>query len=126
MPLMIEGMAVAASEWMYPNMPNEVYLHFTGSQFMDQKQNLRNNSAEFLDMVLSGAPPDRYEPWFAGNGPLAPARGGYMLGQEVVRRMMGAYTLPQMVLMKPAELRDHAQRHLAEMAGVRVMIAHVN
>jgi hypothetical protein len=126
MPLMIEGMAVAASEWMYPNLANEIYLHFSGAQLMDQKQNLRTNSADFLDMVLSGAPPERYEPWFAGSGPLAPARGGYLLGHEVVRRMMGVYTLPQMVFMKPAELREHAQRHLADMAGVRVMIAHVN
>jgi hypothetical protein len=48
-----------------------------------------------------------------------------MLGYEVVKRVMSAYTIEQMVRMTPAELREHAEEQLATMAsdGILLMLS---
>jgi hypothetical protein len=52
----------------------------------------------------------------------APARGGYLLGYEVAKRMMSTYWIEQMVRMTPAELREHAEEQLAAMANERILL----
>jgi hypothetical protein len=121
-PLMVEGLAVAATELIYPNLFPETYLHFSEEQLTDQMQNLPTNSANFLELLLAGATPEYYEHWFSGNSQLAPTRGGYLLGQEVARRLLGTYTFQQLVRMTPAELREQSELGLAEIAGVRVLV----
>ena len=119
---MIEGMAVAASQMVYPNFTDETYLHFSEDQLEDQEHFLRSNAANFLELMLSDAGREVYEPWFAGNSPTAPARGGYLLGREVIRRLETMYTYEEMVRMNPAELREHAEEQLSDIAGARVFL----
>jgi hypothetical protein len=120
-PLMVEGMAVAATEQLYPNLSDELYLHFSSEQLASQKQGLRREAASFLQLILAGAPPEAYDSWFSGYDAEVPVRGGYLLGQEVVRRLLSTYTLEQLVRMTPAELRVNCEESLADIAGVRVM-----
>ena len=68
--------------------------------------------------------PERYEEWFtSAPGCETPLRGGYLLGYEVAKRVLAAFTLEQMVRMTPAQLREHAEEQLAAMStdGVIMM-----
>jgi hypothetical protein len=123
MPLAIEGLAVAATESVFPNLPEEIYLHFSPEQLAEQQSNLRASARKFLDVIVSGAPPEYYEQWFTNNSLLAPPRAGYLLGRQVARRLLYSYTFDQLVRMTPAELRQHVERELADIAGVHVMMA---
>jgi uncharacterized protein YjaZ len=126
MPLMIEGMATAGAEAIFPSYPRELYLHFTEDQLASQQQDLSPNAQQFLQLIEESAPPEEYGQWFTHShlGD-APPRGGYMLGYEVVKRVLSAYTLEQMVRMTPAELREHAEEQLASMAseGILLMVS---
>ncbi|HKQ08208.1 MAG TPA: hypothetical protein VJ464_23990 [Blastocatellia bacterium] len=123
MPLMIEGMAVAATEAMLPGHPLAFYLHFSDESQKAQAHDLRANAARFLELVAGNAPPEQYEAWFR-NAPAesVPARGGYLLGYEVTRRVLAAMPLEQMVRLAPAELREHAEEQLTEIAGRQVLV----
>lgn len=122
-PLMIEGMAVASVEEVFPAEPLESYLHFKKEELAAQQQDLAANAHQFLDLIRKGAPPEDYQQWFtrthAGD---APPRGGYLLGYEVAKRVMAAYGMEQMVRMVPAELREHAEEQLAEIANERILL----
>jgi hypothetical protein len=61
--------------------------------------------------------------WFR-NTPteIAPARGGYLLGYEVTRRVLAVMPFEQMVRLAPAALREHAEEQLSEIAGRNVLI----
>lgn len=120
-PLMVEGMAVAATEAVYPGRPPEMYLHFNEREFAAQQDNLRQNSLVFLDLMLEGAPPDKYESWFS-IGPDAPPRGGYLLGYEVAKRLGAMYSFQEMVRMTVLQLREHAEEQLAAIAADRVLL----
>ena len=123
MPLMVEGMAVAATEAINPGYPRAFYLHFTGDNLKTQEHDLRANAARFLELMESNAPPEEYESWFKGApGDSAPPRGGYLLGYEVTRRVLGAIPLEQMVHLTPAELREHAEEQLSEIAGRKILV----
>jgi hypothetical protein len=125
MSLMIEGMASAVAEEVFPGEPGgrELYLHFTKEEMESQQQNLADNAGRYLDLIRIGAPPEDYSQWFTnshiGN---APPRGGYLLGYEVTRRVLSSYTLEEMIRMSPAELREHAEEQLAAMANERVLL----
>ena len=123
MPLMIEGMAVAATEAMMPGHPAAFYLHFSDENHKSQAHDLRANAARFLELVTSNAPPEQYEAWFR-NAPseAAPPRGGYLLGYEVTRRVLAAMPLEQMMRLTPAELREHAEEQLSEIAGRLILV----
>ena len=123
MPLMIEGMAVAATEVMLPGHPLSFYLHFSDESLKAQGHDLRANAERFLELMADNAPPEQYEPWFR-NAPteVAPARGGYLLGYEVTRRVMAAMPLEEMVRLAPAGLREHAEEQLSEIAGRNVLV----
>lgn len=122
-PLLVEGLAVAGAEQAYGGQPRAVYLHFTEGEFSRQEKELASNAARFLDLIRWSAPPEQYERWFTQSyDEQIPARGGYLLGAEVAKRMMAGYTLEQMVRMSPAELRTHAEEQLAEMSGYRVLM----
>ncbi len=123
MPLMIEGMAVAGAEAVYPFQPGELYLHFSSSEFAAQEEDLVVSSQRYLGIIADDAPPDLYEQWFT-NSPTGdvPLRGGYLLGYEVTRRVLAAYTLEQMVRMTPAQLREHAEEQLTAMATDGVLL----
>src|SRR5689334_2964575 len=84
MPLMVEGMAVAATEAMLPGHPTAFYLHFSEDDHKTQEHDLRLNAARFLELIADNAPPEQYEVWFR-NTPTdtVPSRGGYLLGYEV-------------------------------------------
>src|SRR5262249_34772829 len=43
-PLMVEGMAVAASEQIYPGFPETMYIHFTTEELDSQEANLGDNA----------------------------------------------------------------------------------
>jgi hypothetical protein len=117
-PLLIEGMAVAAAEEVFPYEPRERYLHFTTEDLAAQQQDLVQNSRMFLALVREGASPEQYQQWFTNSHTgEAPPRGGYLLGYEVAKRVMSAYGLRRMVRMTPAELREHAEEQLASMAN---------
>jgi hypothetical protein len=122
-PLMIEGMAVAGAEEVFPYEPRERYLHFATEDLAAQQQNLVQNSGQFLALIREGASPEQYEQWFTNTHTgEAPPRGGYLLGYEVAKRVMSAYGLKRMVRMTPAELREHAEEQLASMANERTLL----
>lgn len=122
-PLMIEGMAAAGAEQVFPYQSRELYLHFDKEELAAQEQNVAQNAARFLDLIRWGAPPEQYESWFTKShlGDV-PSRGGYLLGYEATRRVMSAYTLEQMVRMTPAELRQYSEEALASMASEGVLL----
>jgi len=123
MPLMIEGMAAAGAEEVFPYQPRELYLHFDKEELAAQEQELPQSAGQFLDLVRWGATPEKYEPWFTkSHVGDAPSRGGYLLGYEVTKRLMSAYTFEQMVRMTPAELREHAEEQLAAMSNQRILL----
>lgn len=123
MPLMIEGMAVAATEAMLPGHPLSFYLHFSEDHLKAQEHDLRANAARFLELIAAGAPSDQYEAWFR-NAPSAsvPPRGGYLLGYEVTRRVLASLTFEQLARLTPAELREHAEEQLSEIAGRQILV----
>lgn len=126
MPLMIEGMAIAGAEEVFPYQSREMYLHFGKEALTAQQRAIGQNAAQYLTLIRASAPPEQYEQWFTkSHVSEAPPRGGYFLGYEVTKRMMAAYGLEQMVRMTPTELREHASEQLAEMAldGVLVIAA---
>jgi hypothetical protein len=123
MPLMIEGMAVAAAEQLYPSLPAAMYLHFSEGEYAAQKESLAPSSRQFLDLIRKGAQPEQYGAWFTNSkAEGVPTRGGYLIGYEVTRRVMAAYTLEQMAQMTPAQLREHAEEQLAAMSTERVLL----
>jgi hypothetical protein len=127
MPLMIEGMAIAGAEEAFPYQSREVYLHFETQDLMAQQRDLAQNAAQYLTLIRVSALPEQYEQWFTKTHlSEAPARGGYLLGYEVTKRVMAAYGLEQMVRMTPAELREHAEEQLAAMSydSVLLMASH--
>ena len=123
MPLMIEGMAVAATEELYQLEPRTLYLHFSDEELAAQERDLGTSAALYLDLIARGAPPDLYESWFT-NAQTAESlpRGGYLLGYEVTKRVLATLNLQQMARMTPAELREHAEEQLAVMAGRGVLL----
>jgi hypothetical protein len=123
MPLMIEGMAVAGTEAIYPGQARSFYLHFSDEEMAAQQRELGTSAERFLELIASAAPPEQYEPWFANTeSDEAPPRGGYLLGYEVTSRVLATFSLEQMVRMSAAELREHAEEQLAAMAGNRIML----
>jgi len=122
-PLMLEGMAAAGAEEVFPYQPREMYLHFEKEELAAQEQDLAQNAGRFLDMIRWGASPQQYEAWFTKShiGD-APSRGGYLLGYEATRRVMSTYTLEQMVRMTTAELRQQSEEELESMAGGGVLL----
>jgi hypothetical protein len=123
MPLMIEGMAVAATEAMLPGHSPAFYLHFSEDSHKAQTHDLRANAARFLELVADNAPPEQYEAWFRNVATdTVPPRGGYLLGYEVTRRVLATMSLEQMVRLTPAELREHAEEQLFEIAGRQVLV----
>ncbi|HVG18175.1 MAG TPA: hypothetical protein VNI02_03915 [Blastocatellia bacterium] len=123
MPLMIEGMAVAATEEVYQLEPRTLYLHFSDEEMAAQQRDLGASAARYLALIARNAPPLDYEPWFtnAQTDESLP-RGGYLLGYEVTRRVLATLNLQQMVRMTPAELREHAEEQLAAMAGHGILL----
>ncbi len=122
-PLMIEGMAAAGTEEIFPYEPRELVLHFAKEELAAQQQDLAQNAKQFLDLIRENAPPEQYGQWFThthlGD---APPRGGYLLGYEVAKRVMSAFGLEQMVRMTAAELREHAEEQLAAMSNEPVLL----
>ncbi|HMG33636.1 MAG TPA: hypothetical protein VKM94_06850 [Blastocatellia bacterium] len=120
-PLMIEGMAVAATELLYPTLDRRIHLHFDDEELAAQEKQLGANAARFLQLMTSSAPPEQFEGWFNSSDPDVPARGGYFLGQEIVRRLLTVYTLDQLVRMKPYELKARAEHQMHQIAQVHVL-----
>ncbi|HVF90948.1 MAG TPA: DUF2268 domain-containing putative Zn-dependent protease [Blastocatellia bacterium] len=123
MPLMIEGLAVAATEAIYPYRPASLYLHFSDEELAFQEEELVFNCQRFLDLMGNNAPSEQYEQWFtsASNEDL-PARGGYLLGYEVSKRVLAGFSLEQVVRMTPAQLREHAEEQLTAMISDQVLL----
>jgi hypothetical protein len=124
LPLMIEGMAVAATEESFPFQPRSLYLHFDESELEAQQADLALNAARYLNLIHSGATIEACRSWFTSS-PVeegGPPRGGYLLGYEVTRRLGAYYTLEQMVRMTPEELREHVEEQLAAIAGSGVLL----
>jgi len=122
-PLMIEGMAVAGAEEVFPFEPRERYLHFATEELAVQQHDLAQNAGQFLALMRAEASPDQYEQWFTNtHAGEAPSRGGYLLGYEVAKRVMAAYGLEKMVRMTPDELREHAESQLSMMANQHVLL----
>ncbi|HKS41720.1 MAG TPA: DUF2268 domain-containing putative Zn-dependent protease [Blastocatellia bacterium] len=123
MPLMIEGMAVAGTEAIYPGHKRSFYLHFSDEELTAQQEELSASAAHFLELIAFSAPPERYAPWFANSqSDDAPPRGGYLLGYEVINRVLATSSLEQMLHMTPAELREHAEEQLSAMASGGILI----
>jgi len=125
--LMIEGMAIAGAEDVFPYQSREMYLHFDTQELTAQQRALAQNAAQYLTLVRASVPPEQYEQWFTkSHFSEAPSRGGYLLGYEVTKRVMATYGLEQMVRMTPAELREHAEEQLAAMSydSVLLMASH--
>ncbi len=126
-PLMIEGMAVAASEAVYPNRPRESYLHFSEEDLAQQQSELMRNGQQYLLLMTSGAGPDQYEQWFSNSSNESiPPRGGYLLGYEAVKRMLTRFTFEEMARMNPSQLREHAEELIGIIATDWVMLVAAN
>ena len=123
MSLMVEGMAVAGAEAVYPYLDPSVYLNFSDGQLFQQESELMFNGRRFLRLMADGAPPEEYEPWFTNSFDVRiPPRGGYLLGYEVTRRVLATFTLEQMVRFSPAWLREHAEQQLSAIANEEVFL----
>jgi hypothetical protein len=112
-PLMVEGMAVAASEQIYPGYPETMYIHFTQDELDSQQASLVDNAQAFLNMMREGYLPYQYEKWFTGAYEGIPKRGGYLLGYEVTQRVLASSTLEQLARMTPAQLGQEAEAQLS-------------
>ncbi|HKV41140.1 MAG TPA: DUF2268 domain-containing putative Zn-dependent protease [Blastocatellia bacterium] len=139
-PLMVEGMAVAASEEIYPGYPLTMYLHFSEAQLAEQQQNLAANASTFLGMIHDGAIPFEYDKWFNGSYEFVPKRGGYLLGYQVVREAMSgdlleqpadsslregavnSSSLEQMIKLTPGELGARAASELSSIITSKVFL----
>ena len=122
MPLIVEGMAVAGTEMIYPYLPTSAYLHFSDDELAAQKVDLMFSSRRFLKLLEDGSPPDQFESWFTNTAdPTAPRRGGYLLGYEVAKRVLATYTMEQMVRLTPAQLREHVEEQLLEMSSDEII-----
>jgi hypothetical protein len=123
MPLMIEGMAVAGTEAIYPYQEPSLYLHFSDEEVATQQELLTFTSGQFLRLIGEGALPDEYEPWFTRlTDDTVPSRGGYLLGYEVTKRVLATYTIEQMVRLTPEQLREHAEEQLLAMAADQIVL----
>jgi hypothetical protein len=123
MPLMIEGMAVAATEEVYQLAPRTLYLHFSNEELIAQQRDLGASAVRYLELIARSAPPGDYESWFTNaHTDEALPRGGYLLGYEVTKRVLATSNLQQMARMTPAELREHAEEQLAAIAGHGILL----
>ena len=124
MPLMVEGLAVAATEAVYPSHSAETYLHFSKEQLQLQRDRLEVSSDEFLELIFDGADPEDYAGWFITvPGEKMPPRGGYLLGYEVVRRLLGRYSFEELVRLDTEELRELAEEELIGLIRGRLVLA---
>jgi hypothetical protein len=122
-PLMAEGMAVAASEAVCPGQPLAMYLHLPEDELAVQKEELAQSSLQFLGLIRQGALPEQYEQWFAnGSFEGVPRRGGYLLGYEVTRHALATSTLEDMVRMSSAQLAEQAEEQLSTMSTEKVLL----
>src|SRR5215831_15004063 len=112
-PLMVEGMAVAASEHIYPGYPETMYVHFTPEELSAQEESLPENAQAFLNMMREGYLPYQYEKWFTGSYDGIPRRGGYLLGYEVTKRALTGSTLERLARLTPAQLGQEAEAQLS-------------
>ena len=123
MPLIIEGMAVAGTEAVYPYLSPSAYLHFSDDELAAQEGDLMLSSRQFLQLLSDAAPPDQYESWFTKTSdPTVPQRGGYLLGYEVAKRLLATYTMEQMVRLTPAQLREHVEEELLGIASDQTIL----
>ena len=123
MPLIVEGMAVAGTEMIYPYLPTSAYLHFSDDELAAQEVDLMFSSRRFLKLLEDGSPPEQFKSWFTNTAdPTAPQRGGYLLGYEVAKRVLATYTMEQMVRLTPAQLREHVEEQLLEMASDEIIV----
>lgn len=123
MPLMIEGLAVAGTEAIYPYRPASLYLHFSDEELAFQTEELIFNCERFLGLMGNSAPAEQYERWFtAASDEDLPERGGYLLGYEVSKRILAGFSLEQVVRMTPAQLREHAEEQLTSMINDQVLL----
>lgn len=123
MPLMIEGMAVAAAEEIYPFQPLTHYLNFSEEELVRQQRSLSESSGHYLDLIKQEALPSDFISWFTEQKTEeAPSRGGYLLGYEITKRILVVHPLSAMARMSPAQLREHAEEQLAAMADEGVLI----
>jgi hypothetical protein len=124
-PLMVEGMAVAASEQIYPGYPEAMYIHFTAEELAAQEADLVENAQAFLNMMREGYLPYQYEKWFTGTYEGIPKRGGYLLGYEVTKRVLTGKTLEQLARLTPAQLGQEAEAQLSSIvtSGIVLMAA---
>lgn len=126
-PLIVEGLAVAATESIYPRCSTESHLHFSTAELETQQAQLKQNSEEFLLMMLEGAPPQIYELWFKQSAyQSVPSRGGYLLGYEVAKRMLTTYSFEEIIRMNVPQLREHAEEQLSAMARGGVLLLAAN
>jgi hypothetical protein len=123
LPLIIEGMAVAGTEMIYPYLPASSYLHFSDDELAAQEVDLMFSSRRFLTLLSDGSPSEQYESWFTNTAdPTVPPRGGYLLGYEVAKRVLATYTMEQMVRLTPAQLREHVEEQLLEMSTDQIIL----
>src|SRR5262245_19675257 len=121
-PLMVEGMAAAASEQIYPGYPVTMYVHFTPDELSAQESNLVDNAQAFLNMMREGYLPYQYEKWFTGAYEGIPKRGGYLLGYEVTKRALAGASLEQLARMTPSQLGQEAEGQLSSIVTSGLVI----
>jgi hypothetical protein len=123
-PLIVEGLAVVATEAVYPKRPLESYLHFTSYELGYQRELLGDSSTRYLEMMLNGSPPSDYEGWFRhSTDPTIPPRAGYLLGYEVAKRLLALHSFEEIMQMSTVQLREHAEEQLAAIAIEQMMMS---
>jgi hypothetical protein len=121
-PLMVEGMAVAASEQIYPGHPLTMYLHLSPDELDEQQDSINENAQLFLNMMRTGALPNQYEVWFGGDYEGVPRRGGYLLGYEATKRSLSVDKLEDLVRLKPSQLGQEAETQLSAMVTDKLFV----
>lgn len=121
-PLMVEGMAVAASEQIYPGRPLTMYLHFSSEQLSSEQDEIVQSAQDFLSMIKMGALPYQYDRWFNGAYDGIPKRGGYLLGYDAVKQSMQVTGLETLARMSPQQLGEEAVAQLSTMIGDKVIL----
>ena len=122
-PLLAEGLAVAATEAVYPYQSTALYLHFTDKELMSQRDDMASSARRFLDLLKAGARMERVDEWFT-DAPTTdvPKRGGYLLGYEVARRLLSLFSYEEIIRMTPAQLRENTEEQLKAMASERILL----
>jgi hypothetical protein len=119
--LFLEGLAVALSREVHPDLADTAYLWFDGTHTDWVESCVATASAlvAFARDHLDVRSDDATVRWLfttTEGPPGLPSRGGYWLGDLVVRRLLGTHEARELIGWDHASVRTAVERHLNELS----------